>query len=124
MQLQVSAETLSIAFPQNLVTMDLVPFAPDKFGPVRNPRAPPTQLALARQKQQPELRRLGPCLSAYLEGYPEEATMLCDLPAPESRTVRLPWLPCYPTIKLVHLSACTLPAFYLLRADSTAYLFL
>ena len=38
--------------------------------------------------------------------------MLCDLPAPESRTVRLPRLPCYPTIKLVHLSACALPAFF------------
>jgi len=98
----VAAETLTIAFPQKLVTMDLVPFATDNFGPVKNSRAPPTQLALARRKQQPELRRLGPCLSAYLACYPEEATMLCDLPPPESRTVRLPRLLCYFTIQLVH----------------------
>ena len=34
LQLQVAAETLTTALPQNLVTMDLVPFATAKFSPV------------------------------------------------------------------------------------------
>ncbi len=92
MQGKAATQTLSIVFPQRLVVMDLVPFAPSKLGRVSNPEAPITQRALARLEPQPELRHLDVCLPAYLALYPEKGTMLRDMPAPYSRTVREPSL--------------------------------
>ncbi len=65
MQGKAATQTLSIVFPQRLVVMDLVPFAPSKLGRVSNPEAPITQRALARLEPQPELRHLDVCLRTW-----------------------------------------------------------
>ena len=93
-QVQVAAQTHSITFPKEVVAMDMT-FTRTKLGVVRNPEATPTQRALARKEQQPELRSLGVCLPAYLAPRTEKGTMLCDVPSPASRRVRpLPRLLC------------------------------
>lgn len=92
MQIQAAVRTLSIAFPQRPVVMDLVPFAKSRLGSAANPEDPITQRAIARLEQQPELRHLDVCLRLYLGLYPEEGTLLSDLPTPESLRVRPPML--------------------------------
>ncbi len=70
--------------------MDLTPFTMTKLDAGRNPEATPTQRALARKEQQPELRHLGVCLPAYLAPRTKKGSN------PESRRVRpLPRLWCH-----------------------------